>query len=541
MSKGGGGGAMQGGYGQQQGGFGQQQGGFGSQSGGIVADNYQGYGQQGGYGQPRVPVGQGGMYSRMGAQSSMGGKGGRSPSGFGQQGGYRGGFGGMGGYGQQRGYRGGFGGFGGMQAPPPRSGLGGYGQQRGGFGGFSPAPNYGQIGRGAKGGMGNMGGNQRQPYRAPYMPTVETSSEPPQTGGGFPIGAGVSSDPSTPVDENTRRRMESGMNGNNMGGRNYTDPITGDEMYQPPMPTVPEGTMQAMVMPPPINTATGEQGYSTFPSSAPQNDNSYQANIDFMNEMAQKNAQVGSDGQSVSPSFSYDQATGQYVRDSSAFGLTGDAALTRYSPEEFQSEFGRTLGKMPSQGGGDQGPIGTGIPASDVPAFDPSYNSGVAGGMQRYGGSYSNPNMGRGIKGGIQGPPRGRDVAGHDDLRARQARNLTAVPQPPLADLRGRGIVGDMRQGKGSGDGADFLAPSISTALMRPQQISEVAQPLINEADMPPLRHVEMSRPQRAQGIASMLQPSPYRPQFLSNPPRQLRQIQQMPRQQVGRGRYNGR
>ena len=110
-----------------------------------------------------------------------------------------------------------------------------------------------------------------------------------------------------------------------------------------------------------------------------------------------------------------------------------------------------------------------------------------------------------------------------------------------LADLRGRGIVGDMRQGPGSGDGADFLAPSISTTLMRPQQVSEVAQPLINEADMPPLRHVDTSRQQRAQGIASMLQPSPYRPQFLSNPPRQLRQIQQMPRQQVGRMWYNGR
>lgn len=131
--------------------------------------------------------------------------------------------------------------------------------------------------------------------------------------------------------------------------------------------------------------------------------NPYQTNVDFMNQMAQQNAQVGSDGQSVSPSFSYDQATGQYVRDSSAFGLTGDAALTRYSPEEFQSEFGRTLGKMPSQGGGDQGPIGTGPNISrNTPtgsADDLSnpyyYNSGVAGGMQQYGGSYSDPSLGQ--------------------------------------------------------------------------------------------------------------------------------------------------
>jgi len=110
--------------------------------------------------------------------------------------------------------------------------------------------------------------------------------------------------------------------------------------------------------------------------------NPYQTNVDWMNQMAQKNAQVGSDGSSIFPTFSYDPKTNQYMRDSSAFGLTGDAANTYYSPEDFQSEFGRTLGKMPSQGGGDQGPIGAGVPASDVPVFDPSYNSGIAGGMQ---------------------------------------------------------------------------------------------------------------------------------------------------------------
>ena len=130
--------------------------------------------------------------------------------------------------------------------------------------------------------------------------------------------------------------------------------------------------------------------------------NPYQTNVDFMNQMAQKNAQVGSDGGSIFPTFSYDPKTNQYMRDSSAFGLTGDAANTYYSPEDFQSEFGRTLGKMPSQGGGDQGPIGTGIPVSDVPAFDPSYNSGIAGGMQQYGGSYFDPALLQG--GGDQGP-----------------------------------------------------------------------------------------------------------------------------------------
>ncbi len=119
-----------------------------------------------------------------------------------------------------------------------------------------------------------------------------------------------------------------------------------------------------------------------MPQQPPQQSNNYQTNVDFMNQMAQQNAQVGSDGSSVFPTFSYDPKTNQYMRDSSAFGLTGDAANTYYSPEDFQSEFGRTLGKMPSQGGGDQGPIGTGVSASDVPAFNPSYNSGITGGMQ---------------------------------------------------------------------------------------------------------------------------------------------------------------
>jgi len=132
--------------------------------------------------------------------------------------------------------------------------------------------------------------------------------------------------------------------------------------------------------------------------------NPYQTNVDFMNQMAQKNAQVGSDGSSIFPTFSYDPKTNQYMRDSSAFGLTGDAANTYYSPEDFQSEFGRTLGKMPPQGGGDQGPIGTGVPASDVPAFDPSYNSGVAGNMGEYGGSYADPALLQALGYGVQGP-----------------------------------------------------------------------------------------------------------------------------------------
>ena len=229
------------------------QGGFGGRYG-----NQGGYGQQGGYGsqgQSSEPFDQIGFPEQR----------------FGNQGGFstpppppRGGMGGYGqrgGYGQQRSY----GGKGDL-APPPTSGL--YGQGRYGSSQprnpYQPAPrNYGDIGRTA---LGGKGGNQNPPPQQgggfstppprggmggsiPFAPPA-SAYIPPAVGGG------------APMDENTRRRIEGGMNGPNMGGggggRNYTDPTTGNEMYQPPMPTVPEGTMQRMVMPPAINTATGQ-------------------------------------------------------------------------------------------------------------------------------------------------------------------------------------------------------------------------------------------------------------------------------------------
>lgn len=42
------------------------------------------------------------------------------------------------------------------------------------------------------------------------------------------------------------------------GGRTYTNPVSGDKMYQPPMPKVGRGQVQAMVMPTPINLTTGK-------------------------------------------------------------------------------------------------------------------------------------------------------------------------------------------------------------------------------------------------------------------------------------------
>ena len=40
--------------------------------------------------------------------------------------------------------------------------------------------------------------------------------------------------------------------------RTYTNPVSGDRMSQPPMPTVGRGQVQAMVMPTPINLTTGK-------------------------------------------------------------------------------------------------------------------------------------------------------------------------------------------------------------------------------------------------------------------------------------------
>jgi len=40
--------------------------------------------------------------------------------------------------------------------------------------------------------------------------------------------------------------------------RTYTNPVSGDRMYQPPMPTIGRGRVQPMVMPTPINLTTGK-------------------------------------------------------------------------------------------------------------------------------------------------------------------------------------------------------------------------------------------------------------------------------------------
>jgi len=71
----------------------------------------------------------------------------------------------------------------------------------------------------------------------------------------------------------------------------------------------------------------------------------YSSYTDFLTEMGKNNALVDTQTgeQNVYAEFSYDSETGNFVRDSSRFGIEGDDAFTSYTPEEFFSEFGRSV------------------------------------------------------------------------------------------------------------------------------------------------------------------------------------------------------
>ena len=196
------------------------------------------------------------------------------------------------------------------------------------------------------------------------MPTSSLRNQPTQAG------MGVSSVIKQPLRNTGGRGLpnlretsayKQGLTGNidqNMGG--YVDPslYSDPNLGQPESPRGQLFTSNSPVLT--IETADflrPSGGISPvtgggFPIGGGGQPNPYQTNVDWMNQMAQQNAQVGSDGSSIFPTFSYDPKTNQYMQDSSAFGLTGDAANTYFSPEEFQSKFGKTLGKMPSTGGG---------------------------------------------------------------------------------------------------------------------------------------------------------------------------------------------
>jgi len=84
---------------------------------------------------------------------------------------------------------------------------------------------------------------------APKPTPVIGSTAPPALKSRAPTPAPVTPPPATPAP------LPEGVQS---GGRYYKDPVTGDPMYQPPMPKLPDGMMGAQVMPTPINLNTGK-------------------------------------------------------------------------------------------------------------------------------------------------------------------------------------------------------------------------------------------------------------------------------------------
>ena len=84
----------------------------------------------------------------------------------------------------------------------------------------------------------------------PKPTPVLGSSAPPELKSRAPKPAPVT--PPSPV---TSAPLPEGVQS---GGRYYKNPVTGDPMYQPPMPKLPDGMMGAQVMPTPINLNTGK-------------------------------------------------------------------------------------------------------------------------------------------------------------------------------------------------------------------------------------------------------------------------------------------
>jgi phage-related protein len=85
-----------------------------------------------------------------------------------------------------------------------------------------------------------------------------------------------------------------------------------------------------------------------------------------MNQMSQANAQVGDQGQPVALGFSYDPVSGEYVEDASAFGLQGDAAFKRYSPEDFNTKYGQYITPFQAQAAEPVAPVAPVAPAVDL-------------------------------------------------------------------------------------------------------------------------------------------------------------------------------
>jgi len=96
----------------------------------------------------------------------------------------------------------------------------------------------------------NIGGSRQPKRRAAPKPPPKRKTTPRKT-----VAKKVAPKKTVAKKKPVKPKLPEGVRS---GGKTYTNPVSGDKMYQPPMPKVGKGRMQAMVMPTPINLTTGK-------------------------------------------------------------------------------------------------------------------------------------------------------------------------------------------------------------------------------------------------------------------------------------------
>ena len=125
---------------------------------------------------------------------------------------------------------------------------------------------------------------------------------------------------------------------------------------------------------------TGDSATETFTSEQflADNDRTFASMVgygtnneytDHMNSMAQANAQVDANGNSVYATYSYDPQNDTYTADYSAFGLTGDSATETFTSEQFLADNDRTFSSMEGYVAPVVTTLNTTLALGDVPIF----------------------------------------------------------------------------------------------------------------------------------------------------------------------------
>jgi len=96
----------------------------------------------------------------------------------------------------------------------------------------------------------NIGGSRQPKRRAAPKPPPKRKTTPRKT-----VAKKAAPKKTVAKKKPVKSKLPEGVRS---GGKTYTNPVSGDKMYQPPMPTVGRGQVQAMVMPTPINLTTGK-------------------------------------------------------------------------------------------------------------------------------------------------------------------------------------------------------------------------------------------------------------------------------------------